>query len=125
MFAQNSKWVSIGKMASELASCQPIPISSQSCHFSTPRFTGILSEPAPPAPLNSRSNRDYSTGVTPMPAAASHRLPPSEALSELDIHSHFPCSLRGQVFERMSKIHRLEGGRSLRSRFPRIGDHNA
>jgi len=25
----------------------------------------------------------------------------------------------------MSNIHRLEGGRNLRSRFPRIGDHNA
>jgi len=29
-----------------------------------------------------RSNRDYSTGVTPMPAAAPQRLLPSEALSE-------------------------------------------
>ena len=67
----------------------------------------------------------FSHSLTPMPAAASHRLPPSEALSELDIHSKFPCSLRGEVFERMSKINRLEGGRNLRSRFPSIGDHNA
>ena len=62
---------------------------------------------------------------TPTPAAASHRLPPSEALerTRYTVYSS-PHSYRG-IFEGMSKIHRLEGGRNVRSRFPRIGDHNA
>jgi len=67
----------------------------------------------------------FQLSFTPMSANAPHRLPPSSAF-ERTRHtvSSSPHSYRG-IFEGMSKIHRLEGDRNLRSRFPRIGDHNA